>query len=99
VDRPAGMSSQVPPEVGFDVLRDAVALIGCSAAGDDAGFAAVIGGSGHHVDLAGMTATIAAMVCRRAGLDADVVLGGIRAELSDLLLDQAAPVAEAARHG
>lgn len=55
------------------------------------GFAAVIGGSRHHVDLAGMTATIAAMICRRSGLDADAVLDGIRAELSDLLLDRVPP--------
>ena len=84
------MSPFAPPEVGFDVLRDAVALVRCSAAGDDEGFAVVVGGSRHPADLAGMTATIAAMICRRAGLDAADVLSGIKAELSDLLLDQAA---------
>jgi len=51
----------------------------------------VIGGSGQHADMAGMSATIAAMICGRCGLDADAVLDGIRAELTDVLLDRVPP--------
>jgi hypothetical protein len=91
VDRPAGLAAYVPPAIGFDVLKDAVALIGCSAAGDGEGVMAILSSTTYPRDLAGMTATVAVIACRRAGLDADAMaalLGDAGADLADLLLDQ-----------
>jgi NaMN:DMB phosphoribosyltransferase len=94
------MAARVVPEAGFPALRDAVALIRASADRDCDAFAAVLSGARSAVDLAGMTATVAALVCRRAGLGGDEVVGALReieAELADYLLDQARP--EVAAHG
>lgn len=94
VDRPAGLAAYVPPAIGFDVLKDALALIGCSAAGDGEGFVAIIGSTTYPRDLAGMAATVAVIAYRRAGLDDDAIaalLGDAGAGLADLLLDQEKP--------
>ena len=94
VDRPAGLAAYVPPAIGFDVLKDAAALIRCSAAGDGEGVMAILGSTAYPLDLAGMTATVAVIACRRAGLDGDAIaalLGDAGADLADLLLDQPKP--------
>ena len=94
MERPAALAAYVPPAIGFDVLKDALALIRCSAARDGEGFMAIISGTAYPLDLAGMTATVAAIACRRAGLDDDAIaalLGDAGADLADLLLDQHKP--------
>jgi hypothetical protein len=90
VDRPAGLAAHVPLGIGFDVLKDAVTLIGCSAAGDGEGFMAIMNSTAYPRDLAGMTATVAVIAYRRAGMDDNAItglLGDIAADLADLLLD------------
>jgi len=102
VDRPAALAEYVPPAIGFDVLKDALALVRCSAASDGEGFMAIISGTEYPRDLAGMAATVAAIACRRAGLDDDALaalLGDAGSALADLLLDQAPPAGTVPAHG
>lgn len=88
------MAAYVPPETGFPALRDAVALVRALAEGDGVAVEAVLLGTRCAVDLAGMTATIATLIGRRAGLGGDEIacaLREIEAEIADYLLDQARP--------
>ncbi|MGH3295767.1 MAG: hypothetical protein ACRDP7_28605 [Trebonia sp.] len=89
------------PEVGFEALKDATALIKCIAAGDDEGHAVIANGSPHPRRLAGMVASIAVTLCRRVGLsDAaiDLLLADISAQYTDFLLDQQTPAGEVTSH-
>lgn len=85
------------PDVGFEALRDAVALIRCIATGDDEGQGVIANANSHPRCLAGMVASITVTLCREVGLsDAaiDLLLTGISARYTDFLLDQQHPAGE-----
>jgi hypothetical protein len=82
------------PDVGFDALKSAVALIRCCADGDGEGIGAIINGAANLHELAGMTATIAAIICLRVSRDRngiDALLAAVSSDLTNLLLDQEKP--------
>lgn len=91
---PDGSQSAVgylAPDTTFDAMKDAVASIKCAAAYDREGQDAVINGCEHPRRLVMVIASVAAVICRRGGLDdagIAVLLGEIAGELGDLLLDQ-----------
>jgi hypothetical protein len=90
----AAPAPYLAPDVGFDALKDAVALIRCMAAEDAEGTDAIANGSDHPRCLAGMIGMIAIMICRRGHLDnaaINVLLSEIAYQIRDLLLDQERP--------
>lgn len=90
----APVAGYLAPDIGFDALKDAVALIRCTAAEDCEGIDAIANGNAHPRCLAAMVAAIATMVCRRGHLDnagIDALLSEISSQLRDNLLDQERP--------
>lgn len=82
------------PDLGFEALKDAAALIRCLAAGDGEGLNSITSGNSCPPRLATAVAVIAVGFCRRGGLDnagIDALLADISAEVGDFLLDQEAP--------
>jgi hypothetical protein len=90
----ASGSGYLAPDVGFDAMRDAVALIRCTAAEDHEGMGAIANGNAHPRCLAAAVAAIATMICRRGSLDnaaIDALLSEIASQAGDWLLDQQSP--------
>jgi hypothetical protein len=91
----------LPPETAVDALKDACAVVRCAAANDLEGLGAVINGNEHPRRLVMVIASVAAVICRRGGLDdagIAALLAGIASELTDLLLDQEKPAEGGGSH-
>lgn len=97
----ASGSGYLAPDIGFDALKDAVALIKCTAAEDSEGIGVIANGNAHPRCLAGAVAAIAVMVCRRGHLDnagIDALLSEIASQAGDWLLDQQRPAEAVISH-
>jgi hypothetical protein len=94
-------SPYLAPDVGFEALKDAVALIRCIASGDDQGHGVIANENSHPRCLAGMVASITVTLCRRVGLTdeaIDLLLADISAQYTDFLLDQQASPGQVSGH-
>lgn len=99
---PVPAAPYLAPDVGFDALKAACALIKCTASGDTEGIGAVLDGTERPLELAGMLAAIAAAVCVRVGLTPETterLLADISGSLSNWMLDQEQPTGEVTSHG
>lgn len=97
----AHAAGYLAPDVGFDALKDAVALVKCTAAEDADGIGAIANSNAHPRCLAGAVAAIATMICRRGGLDnaaIDALLAEIASQAGDWLLDQQRPAEAVISH-
>jgi hypothetical protein len=93
-DDVASREAYIEPAIGFDMLRDAVALLRCVARDDHEGLHAIVTGTSQPRNLAGATAMIALEVMRRCGIGpslAEALLAEISRNASDSLLDQPRP--------
>lgn len=84
-------AAYMPPEIGFDTLKDTAALIRCTLDGDAEGIDAILSGTPAPRELAGMAATVAALICTRGGLTAaqcGALVDAIATDLGNLMLDQ-----------
>jgi hypothetical protein len=84
-------AADLTPEAIHDAIRDTAALILACAVQDNEGILAIVSGTDNLPYLTAMTATAAAIICRRGQLDdasIGALLGSVAAELTDRLLDQ-----------
>lgn len=76
------------PAVTFEVIRDAIALVRCCAAGDDMGVLAIANGTPEPRHVAAFLAAVTVAACRRGGMD-DSAITSMLAELTTVAQDGA----------
>lgn len=99
IQDPSGVTAgYIPPEIGIDAVRTAVAAVRCALASDAAGLHVLLSETAIPVQLMGTLATITVNMCRRCGLADDAIMAmltELRSSLENAVLDQPRPVTEA----